>query len=87
MSVDRDATFALEDHATERLTGIRAADALGTSPVDDLETPGTRLQQRHDFGQRIDHHRTLANEIRMIDGRKYGPGDLSYGHVSKQESP
>jgi hypothetical protein len=50
VSVDSDATPALEDHAIERLARIRAADAPGARGVDEFGEPGTRLQQHHYFG-------------------------------------
>jgi hypothetical protein len=77
VSVDRDTAPAVEDHAIERLAGIRAANAPGARAEHEFGEPGTRLQQRHDFGQRIDHRRTPANETWMIDCSEYGLTDLS----------
>lgn len=75
MPVESEAATALEDEAVEGLTGVRAADLPGARADNVFREPGSRLQQCDPLGERINHGRTLANELRTLDCSKYVPKD------------
>src|SRR5262245_60969305 len=85
MAVDGQATAALEHGAEARLAEGRVADTPAASPADLSREHGSRLQQRHDFGERVVHVWTITNEIRTLHRRESGARAIRYHHEDRAD--